>query len=999
MATHSSIFEIIVMQTKYDEQIKPIEYLGGVMDEETRPLLKSYIDQLEDGEAALVVFRLLDGDSPDALLESTIDQIAGHGWDFVSGGEKEGPLQDLVDNLSTEASELRVANSIFSQGGAKIKAFDNHKVCFGLITKNGEPIKSIKGIVHQQLNMGLNGDLLMHEGDVIMQSLIDNNVFKQEGRDRPLLVTTYGAGGSSSHEVNPGIMAVSDGVIDIRTHVDPKCIMEYLQKFCATLEDSAELNKTSEEGQAFYKKLQEIEHNIESEPGYSGIAMVHDIAELARNAAEYTGQTTQDIMAGMDPKDKRYYGEITFGNPSSGVATMHRINVDENGKPFTGNDGQSNLLKSLQHFIAQMSELDEKEKEYRKSVRRLTETLHQMERNASQTADKINHLLVNNLSEEDAIQLTLIKDEIEKLDKAIQDRSNFIMDHLGHDVEVYEELTEMIKQDEAEIQSLIEMQNMIYDNVSQQLHGEDLQTYHNLREDLDELNEHIPELSAGVGKMIQHHMELIAADTKLKQAINLAKATHEQHFAKETPFSITASGNIFFTEEDKKAVGKYGAKLVEMENQLFVEIIHHSIANKVYVDKEFITKIAADPLKIDNEVTQTLNEWAATHSMTVQDYVDAFMWAKNGQSFENFPVSGRWTVAEELFNNEEKDFAKLFYNFGTEEEPKIVNPFWKEIGTDLVKEIKEGKAFQGTAFQDVDFTTPPLSEQKQDLVNQATFIIANPDDEEIEAKVRKLFTDYLELMPGMKLENEENQEQRYRVYARSIPVLKKGYVQDAVSDWDQPLYKSSNTALLDKEASKFLALERGKHIGGGKAVMLHDQSSPTLIESPNAILYKMMKAERNKNYREVYSIGKEYLEKNPKEMFGSKCVSTVAYIERIEKMVKSHQPKIKPPFPSEIGISPKKVTGPRVAEALREMSKENPQQALKSAERFLAWKNYHHRNFNVQDIKKLIAELTQPKEALVHSYKSMQGGLTFFRKNDKESEKKPENQLNGKFNL
>ncbi|ARB93151.2 hypothetical protein [Legionella longbeachae] len=987
------------MQTKYDTQIKPIEYLGGVMDEETRPLLKSYIDQLEEGEAALVVFRLLEGDSPDALLESTIDQIAGHGWDFVSGGEGEGPMQDLVNNLSKEASELRVANNIFSQGGAKIKAFDNHKVCFGLITKNGEPIQSIKGIVHQQLNMGLNGDLLMHEGDVIMQSLIDNNVFKQEGRDRPLLVTTYGAGGSSSHEVNPGIMAISDGVIDIRTHVDPKCIMEYLQKFCVNLEETSGLDKTSEEGRAFYKKLQEIEHNIEDEPGYSGIAMVHDIAELARNAAAYTGQSTKDIMGGMDPSEKRYYGEITFGNPSSGVSTMHRINVDENGKPFVGNDGQSNLLKSLQHFIAQMSELSEKEEEHHENVRRLTTTLHQMERNASQIADKINHLLVNNLSEEEIIQLTLIKDEIERLDKAIQERSNFILNHLGHDVEVYEELTKMIKQDEAEIQSLIEMQNIIYDGVSQQLHGRDLQTYHNLREDLDEVNEQIPELSAGVGNMIRHHMELIAADTKLKQAINLAKATHQLHFARETPFSITASGNIFFTEDDKKAVGKYGAKLVEMENQLFVEIIHHSIANKVYVDKEFITKIAADPLKIDNEVTQKLNEWAATHSMTVQDYVDAFMWAKNGQSFEHFPESGRWTVAEELFKQEEKDFAKLFYNFGTEVEPKIVNPFWKEIGTDLVKEIKEGKAFQGTAFNEMDFNTSPLKDRKQDLVNQATFIIANPDDEEIEAKVRNLFTEYLELMPGMKLDKEENQEQRYRVYARSIPVLKKGYVQDAVSDWDQPLYKSSNTALLDKEASKFLALERGKHIGGGKAMMLHDEPGIKLIESPNAVLYKMMKAEKSKNYQEAYKIGKEYLEQDPKAMFGSKCVATVNYIERIERMVKSHQPRIKPPFPAEIGIRENKVTGPRVAEALREMSKENPQQALKSAERFLAWKNYHHRNLNVQDIKKLITELTKPKEVL-HSYKNMQGGLTFFRKSDKEPEKqeKQENQLNKSIN-
>lgn len=106
-------------------------------------------------------------------------------------------------------------------------------------------------------------------------------------------------------------------------------------------------------------------------------------------------------------------------------------------------------------------------------------------------------------------------------------------------------------------------------------------------------------------------------------------------------------------------------------------------------------------------------------------------------------------------------------------------------------------------------------------------------------------------------------------------------MQDAVSDWDQPLYKSSNTALLDKEASKFLALERGKHIGGGKAVMLHDQSSPTLIESPNAILYKMMKAERKNDYKEVYKIGKAYLDKNPQTAFDD--ISSVSFIERIEK--------------------------------------------------------------------------------------------------------------------
>nr|WP_261975447.1 hypothetical protein [Legionella sainthelensi] len=287
----------------------------------------------------------------------------------------------------------------------------------------------------------------------------------------------------------------------------------------------------------------------------------------------------------------------------------------------------------------------------------------------------------------------------------------------------------------------------------------------------------------------------------------------------------------------------------------------------------------------------------------------------------------------------------------------------------------------------MDFTTPPLSEQKQDLVNQATFIIANPDDEEIEAKVRKLFTDYLELMPGMKLENEENQEQRYRVYARSIPVLKKGYVQDAVSDWDQPLYKSSNTALLDKEASKFLALERGKHIGGGKAVMLHDQSSPTLIESPNAVLYKMMKAERKNDYKEVYKIGKAYLDKNPQTAFDD--ISSVSFIERIEKMTKAHAPKSarKPMWAilADIGgFKPGTVAAPifRVAEQLETLSKTNPKQAIKSGEEYLAWKGHKKDTEYVRRIQSFVDKLKSE-----HSFKSIKGDLHKFKEDQNPKQK------------
>lgn len=87
------------------------------------------------------------------------------------------------------------------------------------------------------------------------------------------------------------------------------------------------------------------------------------------------------------------------------------------------------------------------------------------------------------------------------------------------------------------------------------------------------------------------------------------------------------------------------------------------------------------------------------------------------------------------------------------------------------------------------------------------------------------------------------------------------------------------------------------------------------------------------------------------------------------------------PFPSEIGIRHNKVTGPRVEAALREMAKRNPQQALESAQKFLEWKNYHHRNFNVKSIKELISEL-KPQNSLLDSFKKMKDVLQTSKKQE-----------------
>ncbi|KTD11829.1 coiled-coil protein [Legionella gratiana] len=101
----------------------------------------------------------------------------------------------------------------------------------------------------------------------------------------------------------------------------------------------------------------------------------------------------------------------------------------------------------------------------------------------------------------------------------------------------------------------------------------------------------------------------------------------------------------------------------------------------------------------------------------------------------------------------------------------------------------------------------------------------------------------------------------------------------------------------------------------------------------------------------------------------------------------------------DIGFKSVAVPGPHVAAKLEELSKTNPQMALKCAEEYLAFKKNKKSSSDksrppeyIQDIKKLVAELS-PKEALIHSFRSG-GSSTFFKRNDTE----PKNQQGNQFN-
>ncbi|MCP0913474.1 coiled-coil domain-containing protein 30 [Legionella sp. 27cVA30] len=886
------------------DTVKPIEYIGGVMDEETRPLLKRYIENLNPGEAALVVFRLEKGANSSVLLESNIQQISGHDWNYVSGGNQDGPMQELVDNLSKNAEENRVANKLFSQGNAKIKAFDNHGICFGLVTKNAnEEITSIKGIVHQQLNMGLNGDLVLHESDIIMNSLIDNGIFHERGRPRPIHIKTYGAGGSSHKDVAPGTMTTTEGVIDIRTHVDPLCLIDYLEKYCKTQHERTRMDTTSLNKELAYTKFYKLAEEIKAQaqdPNYTGINMVHDVANLARLAADATDHSSVKVMEKMRPEDKRYYGEITYGTPNSGIFTIHRMSDDKEGQPFEGNSGQNRLQKELQLFLQQMSIGYKKHAE---ELHKFMETNDVYYENQQKLSEKINRLLTHPLSQEVQVLTTEVQEAYQKCAAELSECYG-MMQHLlkvyaqsHHDARIQRYCHDNINALNTQIHQLQSQRNELLET-----HIKDLENHDEFKFKAQALSGHlrtfytdlidIEKEIARKNKSIYQKINYKDADIALQNHIVSDKKMYEAFFKKEASdyeFSITASGNLFFTEHDKKAVGRYGAKTVEMENQLFLQIIHHSIANHIYIAEEHITKIAADPLEIDPFVSRELNAWANDHTMTVQDYVDAFMWANNGQSFDDFPESGRWTTAENLCKDER--YSKLFYNFGGEQNPKVINPFWKEIGTDLIKEIAEGKAFLGKAFAHMDFTGA-LKEQKEQLQQQAKTILNAPNHPDIEKDVRLLFTNFLNLMAPMHMPTQGDDEPRFKVYARTIPVLNTGYVEGTISDWDQPIYKSTNTAVLDREAAKFVTASQGKKIGGGVAIVAAEDVSPSeTIFSANVVLAKMLKAQKSGKNADMYALGREYLHSlnHDPHLNLEQDPELAQQIARIRTMVKAYQ--------------------------------------------------------------------------------------------------------------
>ena len=655
--------------------------------------------ELDDGGAIMVLFRLKPGDNPTELLEANLKLMTNHQhnqWSYIShaadAAKQNDPWQKLVDNMSESLQKGRTPVGVLCQGQAKIKAGDDAQWCVGLLNTGSIPTH-ISTIIHQTFNMGLNGDLMVNEANCVLHALAENHILAVDPLNpdpeqiRMLDFFSYGAGGASSPEVTPGFLAVSDGVIDLRTHVDPRCIINFLDKQLLCVSTTANNSKIFLK---YFLIREKIINKMESHESFeeSGFALIEHITSLMQLASILTEKSQHDLVI---PEDQKiYYGEITFGTIEGGVRTITRSTLEEDnpGLQWKGAAGQQKAIK-------------------------------------------------------------------------------WIIDRL---------------------------QQMVCSN-----------------------------LGSPANRSIEAaHKRLTLEIKKARDAF-----THQRKHGAE--FTITASANLFFTEQIKNAVASYGAKTVEMEKQIIIYMLNTILRRPqagIHLNKTFITKIAADPNKISAETVAILDAWTENATMSLDDYMDAYIWNRNGSRFRDVPPSAAWTAVSTL---DEDKMETEFISYDYHGQKKVMNPFWKEIGTDLLKEIREQDsskdAFSGSIWNEWKMQAGHI-ERIQELKRRAGEIFQSEGP--VLECVTDLFRDYLNLEPMSSKDGVKLPDGQYRIYAR-VGVCSEG-VAAPMRDYDPLLYKANNTTMLDQLVSVVIPRDGHHHIeehrkaeqvGGGSMLVLY----------------------------------------------------------------------------------------------------------------------------------------------------------------------------------
>ena len=175
--------------------------------------------------------------------------------------------------------------------------------------------------------------------------------------------------------------------------------------------------------------------------------------------------------------------------------------------------------------------------------------------------------------------------------------------------------------------------------------------------------------------------------------------------------SVSCSAGIYVDQTMKEAgntlLGDHAGN-ANMEDDLAAEVEHHIRETLEQLSREFrleqpmpfrfgCYRVACDPYLIPDTSKNAFIAWAKAGQFTVDQYREAILWAAGGFKSEDLPQSAQWTldgIEPEAIEPAAIEPAVIGLKTNAKDGADIViDPFWREIGTDLVTDIIDGKAF------------------------------------------------------------------------------------------------------------------------------------------------------------------------------------------------------------------------------------------------------------------------------------------------------------------
>ncbi|CAL7960363.1 hypothetical protein GAMM_160041 [Gammaproteobacteria bacterium] len=127
-----------------------------------------------------------------------------------------------------------------------------------------------------------------------------------------------------------------------------------------------------------------------------------------------------------------------------------------------------------------------------------------------------------------------------------------------------------------------------------------------------------------------------------------------------------------------------------MEDDIIFRIYRHIMEKrKSSNDSYMLLRTACDPFRISKEVKEKLQEWIEEREYTLDNYIDAVLWRLSGFNNKFLTKNAHWTFYDAFKNTSDQE---LFYRTKVSKddgEPIVVDPFWREIGTDFIVDVLE----------------------------------------------------------------------------------------------------------------------------------------------------------------------------------------------------------------------------------------------------------------------------------------------------------------------